>query len=168
MKTETAIWQRLKRETDRNVHWTRIEARVGAGIPDINGAYQWPPQGQQSPIEIWVELKVCKTKQYKTAGLWRPAQIAWQMARSRVSPCVWNMVSHPETEVLKIYSGSRVADLWDDKTGAIEPDMVLEYHEPWSLFLDFAAARALDEIKPRTTGRESRALDLISQPGATL
>jgi hypothetical protein len=165
VKTETAIWQRLKRETSRNVHWTRIEARVGAGIPDINGAYQWPPQGQQSPIEIWVELKVCKTKAYKTAGLWRPAQIAWQTARSRVSPCVWNMVSHPETEVLKIYSGSRVADLWDDVDGRIDPDMVLGYRDPWSMFLDFAAARALDAIIPRT---ESRALDPIAQAGATL
>ena len=146
MKTETAIWQRLKRETDRNVHWTRIEARVGAGIPDINGAYQWPPQGQQSPIEIWVELKVCKTKQYKTAGLWRPAQIAWQMARSRVSPCVWNMVSHPEAQVLRIYNGSRITDLWDDSTGSEVADLVLKYDEPMAMFLDFAAARALGAI----------------------
>ena len=146
MKTEAAIWQRLKRETGRNVHWTRIEARVGAGIPDINGAYQWPPQGQQSPIEIWVELKVCKTKAYKTAGLWRPAQIAWQMARSRVSPCVWNMVSHPDTNQLKIYNGSRVADLWDDSKGAGIADLVLKYDDPLSVFLDFAAARALGAI----------------------
>lgn len=150
MKTEAAIWQRLKRETGRNVHWTRIEARVGAGIPDINGAYQWPPQGQQSPIEIWVELKVCKTKAYKTAGLWRPAQIAWQMARSRVSPCVWNMVSHPDTQVLKIYNGSRIADLWDDSTGAGIADLVLKYDDPLAMFLDFAAARALGAMSNPT------------------
>lgn len=150
MKTEAAIWQRLKRETSRNVHWTRIEARVGAGIPDINGAYQWPPQGQQSPIEIWVELKVCKTKLYKTAGLWRPAQIAWQMARSRVSPCVWNIVSHPEAQVLRIYNGSRIADLWDDSTGSGVADLVLKYDEPMAMFLDFAAARALGAIENPT------------------
>lgn len=165
MKTEAEIWQRLKRETGRNVHWTRIEARVGAGIPDLNGAFLWPPQGHQSPIEIWVELKVCKTKAYKTAGLWRPAQIAWQTARSRVSPCVWNMVSHPETEVLKIYGGSRVADLWDEKGLNLDPDMVLRYRDPWSMFLDFAAARALDAIIPRT---DSRAFDPIVTPGSTL
>jgi hypothetical protein len=168
VKTEAEIWKRLKRETDRNVHWTRIEARVGAGIPDINGAYQWPPQGQQSPIEIWVELKVCKTKLYKTAGLWRPAQIAWQTARSRVSPCVWNIVSHPEAQVLRIYSGSRVADLWDDATGKVEPDQTLSYRDPLAMFLDFAAARALDAIVPMHPAHSSRALDPISQAGARI
>lgn len=169
MKTETEIWKRLSRETGRIVHWTRIEARVGAGIPDINGAFLWPPQVQQSPIEIWVELKVCKTKQYKTAGLWRPAQIAWQTARSRVSPCVWNMVSHPETEVLRIYEGSRITDLWDDQTGNIEPDMVLEYRDPLSMFLDFAAARALDAIIPTPArASDSRAFDPIAQVHARI
>lgn len=168
MKTETAIWQSLKRETSRDVHWTRIEARVGAGIPDINGAYQWPYKGQQSPIEIWVELKVCKTKAYKTAGLWRPAQIAWQTARSRVSPCVWNMVSHPESQSLRIYNGSRVADLWDDAMGKAEPDQTLSYRDPWSMFLDMAAARALDAIRPMHQTHGSRAFDPIAQAGATI
>ena len=168
MKTEAEIWKRLKRETDRVAHWTRVEARVGAGIPDINGAYQWPPQGQQSPIEIWVELKVCKTKAYKTAGLWRPAQIAWQTARSRVSPCVWNMVSHPEAEVLRIYNGSRITDLWDDTTGNIEPDQTLSYSDPLAMFLDMAAARALDAIVPMHQTHSSRAFDPIVQAGSTI
>ena len=168
MKTEAEIWKRLKRETDRVAHWTRIEARVGAGIPDINGAFLWPPQGQQSPIEIWVELKVCKTKAYKTAGLWRPAQIAWQTARSRVSPCVWNMVSHPESQSLRIYNGSRIADIWDDASGKTEPDQTLSYRDPLSMFLDMAAARALDAIRPMHQTHSSRALDPISQAGARI
>lgn len=168
MKTETEIWKRLSRETARIVHWTRIEARVGAGIPDINGAFLWPPPGQQSPIEIWVELKVCKTKQFKTAGLWRPAQIAWQTARSRVSPCVWNMASHPESESLRIYNGSRITDLWDDTTGNIEPDQVLSWSDPLAMFLDMAAARALDAIRPMHQTHSSRALDPISQAGARI
>ena len=45
MNTETALWKTIKRQTALNVHWTRIEARVGAGIPDINGAYLWPVSG---------------------------------------------------------------------------------------------------------------------------
>lgn len=161
MKTEAEIWKRLSRETSRNVHWTRIEARVGAGIPDINGAYQWPPQGQQSPIEIWVELKVCKTKAYKTAGLWRPAQIAWQTARSRVSPCVWNMVSHPESQSLRIYNGSRIADLWDDTEGKVEANQILSWDSPLSMFLDMAAARASDVIRAmhQTHSSPARASD---------
>ena len=175
MKTEAEIWKRLKRETDRVAHWTRIEARVGAGIPDINGAYQWPPQGQQSPIEIWVELKVCKTKQYKTAGLWRPAQIAWQTARSRVSPCVWNMVSHPESQSLMIYEGSRITDLWDDTEGKVEANQILSWSSPLAMFLDMAAARALDAIVPMhqthsspARASDSRAFDPIAQVHARI
>jgi hypothetical protein len=161
MKTEKDIWKRLYRETGRIAHWTRIEARVGAGIPDINGAFLWPPQGQQSPIEIWVELKVCRTKQYKTAGLWRPAQIAWQTARSRVSPCVWNIVSHPQSESIMIYEGSRIADIWDDETGNIEANQILSWDSPLAMFLDMAAARALDAIRPmhQTHSSPARASD---------
>lgn len=142
MNTEAELWKVIKRQTASDVHWTRIEARVGSGIPDLNGAYQRPSNGRQMAVEIWCELKVCKTKAFKTAGLWRPAQIAWQTARSRVSPCVWNLVSHPQARHVKIYNGSRVAGLWDDADGKIEPDQVLAYGDPWSMFLDMAAARA--------------------------
>lgn len=146
MNTEAALWKDIKRQTASDVHWTRIEARVGSGIPDLNGAFLWPSEGQQRPIEVWCELKVCKTKSYKTAGLWRPAQIAWQTARSLRSRNVWNLVSHPQARVVKIYNGSRIADLWDDAEGKTEPDQVLSYRDPWSMFLDLAAARALDPV----------------------
>ena len=145
MKTEAELWKDIKRKTASDVHWTRIEARVGAGGPDINGAFQRSSEGRQMGIEIWCELKVCKTKAYKTAGLWRPAQIAWQTARSRVSSCVWNIVSHPQAEVVKIYNAQKIAGLWDDETGNLEPDQVLEYGTTWSAFLDLAAARAFGE-----------------------
>jgi hypothetical protein len=56
------------------------------------------------------------------------------------------LVSHPQSEVVKIYSGSKIADLWDDAEGKTEPDQVLSYRDPWSMFLDMAAARALDPI----------------------
>ena len=142
MNTEAELWKDIKRKTASEVHWTRIEARVGAGVPDINGAFQRSSNGQQRGIEIWCELKVCKTKRYKTAGLWRPAQIAWQTARARYVSTVWNLVSHPQAGVVKIYNGSRLAGLWDDETGNIEPDQVLEYGTTWAAFLDLAAERA--------------------------
>lgn len=147
MNTETALWKVIKRKTASDVHWTRIEARVGAGIPDINGAYQWPVSGHLRAIEIWCELKVCKTKSYKTAGLWRPAQIAWQKARSAMSNNVWNLVSHPQAEVIKIYGGHQIGELWDDFEGKTQPEMVLRYRNPydsWSMFLELAAERALE------------------------
>ena len=149
MKTETEMWKSIKSKTSASVHWTRIEARVGAGIPDINGAFLWPLQARESPIEIWVELKVCRTKAFKTAGLWRPAQVAWQTARSFNSTNVWNLVSHPEAQHTKIYGGSKVAGLQFDETGEIPPDMVLGYRDPWSVFLGFAASRAFEPFPER-------------------
>jgi len=145
MNTEAELWKDIKRKTASEVHWTRIEARVGAGVPDINGAFQRSSNGQQRGIEIWCELKVCKTKRYKTAGLWRPAQIAWQTARARYLNTVWNMVSHPQAGVVKIYNAQKIAGLWDDETGKVPPDQVLEYGTTWSAFLDLAAERAFGE-----------------------
>jgi hypothetical protein len=145
MKTEAELWKDIKRKTASEVHWTRIEARVGAGVPDINGAFQRSSNGRQMGIEIWCELKVCKTKRYKTAGLWRPAQIAWQTARSKYCETLWNLVSHPQAGVVKIYNAQKIAGLWDDETGNLEPDQVLEYGTTWSAFLDLAAARAFGE-----------------------
>jgi hypothetical protein len=151
MKTETELWRSIKSKTSASVHWTRIEARVGAGIPDINGAFLWPLEARQMPVEIWVELKVCKTKRYKPAGLWRPAQVAWQTARSRYSDTVWNLVSHPEAQHTKIYSGSKVAALQFDDQGEIPPDLVLPYRDPWSVFLGLAASRAFEPFPERMT-----------------
>jgi hypothetical protein len=145
MKTEAELWKDIKRKTASEVHWTRIEARVGAGVPDINGAFQRSSNGRQMGIEIWCELKVCKTKRYKTAGLWRPAQIAWQTARSKYCATLWNLVSHPQAGVVKIYNAQKIAGLWDDETGNLEPDQILEYGTTWSAFLDLAATRAFGE-----------------------
>jgi hypothetical protein len=58
---------------------------------------------------------------------------------------VWNLVSHPQAGVVKIYNGSRLAGLWDDEEGKVEPDQILEYGTTWSAFLDLAASRASGE-----------------------
>lgn len=144
MNTEAEVYKVLKRKLPE-VHWLRLEAWVGAGIPDVNGAFLWPPEGQQKGIEIWCELKVCKLKTFKTEGLWRPAQIAYQTRRSIVSDAIWNLVSHPRSETLRIYSGSKVLGLSTDSTGSTEPDLILKYDEPWTTFLDLAAAR---QVRP--------------------
>ena len=74
LSTEAGVWKSLQAATTKMVHWTRIEARVGAGIPDLNGA--------MTDLEFWLELKVVKTVSFKTEGLWRPGQVAWQMKRA--------------------------------------------------------------------------------------
>lgn len=106
--------------------WTRLEARIGAGMPDINGVM---PEG-----EFWIELKVCKTKKYGTAGLWRPMQVAWQMSRARVFPNVWNVVSRPSVDTVYIYRCEKVFKLSAGES--VIPDMVLYGPVEWGPLLD--------------------------------
>lgn len=120
------MWRSLKKATEKAVTWTRLEARIGAGMPDINGAMK---EG-----EFWVELKVCKTKKYATAGLWRPLQVAWQMSRAKVYPNVWNMVSHPATDRVLIYRCDKVFRLSSGDEEAM-PDLIL-YGADWAAFLE--------------------------------
>ena len=126
MKTESAIWQSIKKATSDKVHWTRIEARVGSGIPDLNGCFD---RG-----EFWIELKVCKTSRYQTKGLWRPQQIAWQMKRACVFANVFNLVSHPSLQCCKIYGASKVLEL--HLGNAVKPDLTLSYPVNWQRLLD--------------------------------
>jgi hypothetical protein len=46
---------------------------------------------------------------------------------------------------VKIYNAQKIAGLWDDETGNIEPDQILEYGTTWAAFLDLAATRAFGE-----------------------
>ena len=122
------MWKSLNAATSHLVHWTRIEARIGAGIPDINGA--------MTDNEFWVELKVVRTVKFLTEGLWRPGQIAWQMRRARVTPGgVWNLVSHPSGQAVKLYRGAKVFDL---NTGVtVEPDFETHLPPNWFAMLDY-------------------------------
>ena len=143
MKTEKAIWAHLKKETDKDVHWTRIEAWAGSGIPDLNGAFLWPSLLQETPVEIWCELKVCSTIKFQGVGLWRPAQIAWQTKRSRVSRNVYNLISHPRAEVVRIYDAGQVAEVHCQSTESPEPLLILPIGAGmWSAFLELAASRS--------------------------
>lgn len=120
------MWRSIKKATESTVTWTRLEARVGAGMPDINGAIK---EG-----EFWVELKVCKTKKYSTAGLWRPLQVAWQMTRAVKFPNVWNVVSHPAADRVMVYRCDKVFRL--SSGDEVAPDLVLFGPVEWSGLLD--------------------------------
>ena len=121
------MWQNLKKKTPKGVEWTRVEARVGAGMPDINGV--------MTSGEFWLELKVCKTKKYKTEGLWRPTQIAWQHKRAGFYKNVWNVVSHPAEEVINVYRCDSIMDL-NMSQESPEPDLVLTYPVDWNDLLE--------------------------------
>jgi hypothetical protein len=126
------MWQSLKKATPKGVIWTRLEARIGAGMPDINGVV--------AEGEFWIESKVCKTKKYKTEGLWRPSQISWQNNRSTLYPNVWNVVSHPAKEVIYLYNANKIIALNSDETPPV-PDMVLTYPVVWQDMMDYIRER---------------------------
>lgn len=163
MNTEVAVYKYLKRKLPQ-VDWQRVENWAVSGLPDVNGAFLWPANGREKGIEIWCELKVCKLKSFKTEGLWRPAQIAYQTKRSIVSDAIWNLVSHPQAEVLRIYSGDKIAQLSTDSTGSIEPDAVLPFNGPWTTFLDLAARRILaGRATESKESDEGRAIDPLGR-----
>jgi hypothetical protein len=110
-------------------------------MPDINGAV--------TEGEFWLELKVCKTKRFKTAGLWRPHQVSWQFSRSKVFHNVWNVVSHPEDNKVYVFGCDKILKL-NEPDISVTPDFVMEGPFDWGLMLDFIKAQlkkcaAMDE-----------------------
>lgn len=101
---------------------------MGTGIPDLNGA--------MPDLEFWLELKVVKTVSFKTEGLWRPNQVAWQTKRCRSTPSrIWNVVSYPEGQTVRLYRGDKVFALncgMDAK-----PDFETHLPPNWIAMLDF-------------------------------
>jgi hypothetical protein len=87
-------------------------------------------------LEFWVELKVVRTVKLLTEGLWRPGQVAWQMRRAKVTPnSVWNLVSHPAGQSVKLYRGSKVFDM---NTGVtVDPDFETQLPPNWFAMLDY-------------------------------
>ena len=130
--TEAGVWKSLQNATTNLVHWTRIEARVGAGVPDLNGA--------MTGFEFWLELKVVKTVSFRTEGLWRPGQVAWQMRRAAFTPDrIWNLVSHPAGQSVRLYRGDKVLDL-NRGMGAMT-DFETDLPPDWLAMLDFIGGR---------------------------
>ena len=121
----------LKEATKTTVHWTRIEAWAGVGIPDVNGAASFG--------EFWLENKVEPRKTIQPVSLWRPAQIAWQTRRGIILPNVFNLVSRPRAEVIEIFSCSKLLDLVSN--AETPPDLVLAAPVKWQTLLEFLESR---------------------------
>jgi hypothetical protein len=86
--------------------------------------------------EFWLELKVCKTKKFKTSGLWRPHQVAWQFERSRVLKNVWNVISHPADDKIYFFGCDKIVDL-NEPEAEVEPDYVLSFPYDWGAAMSF-------------------------------
>ena len=133
------MYSSMKKATENSVHWTRVEAWAGAGIPDVNGAIDCG--------EFWVENKVVKTKSNIQTSLWRPAQIAWQSRRSCIFANVFNLVSRPSADIIEIYTCKTLAKSM--VSGQWTPDLVLSAPVKWSLFIAFVQAHLADLQTPR-------------------
>jgi len=117
---EAQLWSKLKKSTENRVDWTRIEARVGAGIPDVNGVFD-----DDTRLEIWIELKICKTIGYRPQKLWRPAQIAWQTKRSKKMLNVWNLVGHPSCSAYYLYNAVKLQRLVEHGPSSVDPCLLM-------------------------------------------
>ena len=117
---EAQLWNKLKKSTENRVDWTRIEARVGAGIPDVNGVFD-----DDTRLEVWIELKICKTIGFRTQKLWRPAQIAWQTKRSKKMLNVWNLVAHPSSSAYYLYNAVKLQRLVEHGPSSVDPCLLM-------------------------------------------
>lgn len=127
MAPEKKLWHDLKKATSERVHWTRLEAWVGTGIPDLNGAVYSDSPAPARGIEFWLELKACASKGRQFHSLWRPGQIAWQTSRCRIYPNVFNLIIHPSVRQLLLYGGWQVSQIAEVKGPcSVDPLMVAD------------------------------------------
>ncbi len=95
-KPESRLWYKLRDNTKKEIHWTRIESWATPGIPDLYGI--------RKGLGFWVELKIHKLKSLKNINL-SPHQIGWQIQHIRHGGRVWNLVDHPSSGTLNLFWG---------------------------------------------------------------
>ena len=102
-KPESQLWYKLRDGTkDLGVFWTRLESWASPGVPDLHGIVQGHP--------FWLELKVHRLKSLKSITL-RPHQIAWQTRYFMSGGSIYNLVHHPSSSTLNIFSGERAIEI---------------------------------------------------------
>ena len=69
MKPESKFWKQVK-ENLSEIHWTRLENRIGQGIPDCYGI--------SAGISVWLELKVIRSNKIVLS----PFQKSWNYNHS--------------------------------------------------------------------------------------
>ena len=69
MKPESKFWKQIK-ENLPDIHWTRLENRIGQGIPDCYGI--------KDGISVWLELKVIRSNKIVLS----PFQKSWNFNHS--------------------------------------------------------------------------------------
>ena len=129
IKAETQLWKKLQKATKDYVHWMRIESWALPGIPDLHGIINGKT--------FWVELKVHRLKSLNSLRL-SPHQINWQVQYSGHGGVVWNLVSHPSSSTINLFSGNRALELGGltEKEGPLTPDHKWKSRFPWTRIVD--------------------------------
>ena len=92
MKPESKFWKQVK-ENLSDIHWTRLENRIGQGIPDCYGI--------SAGISVWLELKVIRSNKIVLS----PFQKSWNFSHSLQGGRSFIIATTFPQSLLYIFSG---------------------------------------------------------------
>lgn len=96
---ESQFWQLIKKATNKNIHWMRLESWSMAGLPDLHGIVEG--------VEVWCELKVSRGSRVVLS----PHQISWLMKRWRLGGNSFIIIYTPSDSLTRVYRGDRAKDI---------------------------------------------------------
>ena len=131
MKPEAALYRRI-RDNLRDCHFTRIESRVGLGIPDCLLAFK-------EGVFVMLELKVVKRGRKVNLS---PHQVAFHLKHADLGCPTYILVQHippsgmTRESMLLLYKGSQVMEL--KKLGVdLQPEGEWSWRAPmWEMMRD--------------------------------
>jgi len=92
VKPESKFWKQVK-ENLNDINWTRLENRIGQGVPDVYGI--------KDGTSIWIELKVITSNRIKLS----PFQKSWNFSHSLQGGRNFIMATAFPQSLLYIFSG---------------------------------------------------------------
>jgi len=101
LKPEAKLWKKLKEKLPKNWNITRIENRIGAGVPDVHICADGLP--------FWLELKTTKTSRINISS----HQVAWNFAYAKAGGVSFFLISPLLSPNLYLFDGVHGRDLLD-------------------------------------------------------
>ena len=107
-KPEGLLWNRVRKNLPSSWHITRIENRLGGGIPDVHICANHLP--------FWIELKVTKTNRVSISA----QQIAWNFGYFKSGGVSFYLVNPLSTSHLYLFSGEYGRELATKGLGSVD------------------------------------------------
>lgn len=139
MPRESRLWELLRSNLPKTVHWQRIEGI--RGVPDTNGCYEGS--------EFWIEGKVVRSG---FVVKFQPGQVPWLMQRADRGGRCFVLVRHEPTGQLLLYPGHLALEL-SNRGVRVEPWLRLE--QPWDYDRLLEALTGL-RVRPRRPRHKPR------------